>query len=283
MPRASSSFLVASVLVLGLAPAACSGAREDGTEAAAPSPAGSGAVPSPSGTATGQADAEAPVGDAGPQGTYDSKLYVLPQSSFPVTGIGAAIDSLVAAKPAIEGVLVYVQGRSCGGGGEPQKSLESVVPDMETEYAAGVVMFSWPGSDDGCPLGFPEPQARKAGPALRAALASLASYAATSPAALAQRKVTLITHSMGNIVLESALATKTGAPPNLLANAVVQSSAEGFVAALDGERSAATARGCRTSISPSARSSPSTSRTRSSLRPRSSRGRGSATGSGPRS
>ena len=130
MPRASSSFLVASVLVLGLAPAACSGAREDGTEAAAPSPAGSGAVPSPSGTATGQADAEAPVGDAGPQGTYDSKLYVLPQSSFPVTGIGAAIDSLVAAKPAIEGVLVYVHGRSCGGGAEPQKALESVVPAM---------------------------------------------------------------------------------------------------------------------------------------------------------
>lgn len=209
--------------------AACSGASDTDVDVGGAGPQGSptaaptGTTPTPAGSDAGPTG---PGADAAvPEGTFDAKLYVLPQTSFAVTRIGEAIEALVAAKPAIEDVIVYVHGRSCGGGGEPTKSLGSVVPEMETDYAAGVVMFFWPGSDDGCPLGFPEDQAKKAGPGLRATLASLAAWRASKPAALGSRPITLVTHSMGNLVLESALAQKTGVPADLVANAIVQSSA----------------------------------------------------------
>lgn len=166
-----------------------------------------------------------PGEDAGPDPVFASKLYVLPQTSYPVTKIGDAIEALVAARPTLDNVIVFVHGRACGGGGEPDKSLGSVVPEMESDYSAGVVMFFWPGSDKGCPLGFPEDESRAAGPALRAMLARLDAHMASHPATRAKLKLSLLTHSMGNIVLEEALATKTGLAPALFDDVVLNSSA----------------------------------------------------------
>ncbi len=202
---------------------ACSESTPEATEESARPDAP--AAADAGGTTPVEAGTSPPIGDAGPEPAFDAKLYTLPETTFAVTRIGDAIDALVAAKPALANVIVFVHGRSCGGGGEPKKSLESVVPELETDYAAGAIMFFWPGSDDGCPLGFPEDKARAAGPALRATIASLAAWSSAHPATYAKLKLSLLTHSLGNIVLESALASKTGAPPSLFASSVLNSSA----------------------------------------------------------
>jgi hypothetical protein len=66
-------------------------------------------------------------------------------------------------------------------------------------------MFVWPGADQGCPLGFPEDQARASGPAFAHTLRRLAYFEQQSPDALSGYARTLITHSMGNLVLEQAM------------------------------------------------------------------------------
>lgn len=221
------------VAAAAVALAACSSgdeaSRPESGSSGAPTPAGGegadgGPVALPDGAAPSE-DGGKPRGDGGPDPVFASKLYVLPQTPFAVTKIGDAVEALLAAKPSLANVIVFVHGRACGGGGEPGKSLGSVVPELESDYAAGVVMFHWPGSDDGCPLGFPEDQARAAGPALRTMVERLDEHLATHPATRAKIKLALLTHSMGNIVLEAALASKTGLAPAVFATAILNSSA----------------------------------------------------------
>ncbi len=227
MPR-RSLLLAALVALPAFALGACSG--DDGVSpgtspGASPSSTASASSGGPAVTGDGGPGTSTPDASPGPDPVFDAKLYALPETSYPVTKIGEAIDALLAAKPALENVIVFVHGRSCGGGGEPTKSMSSVVPELETDYAAGVLMFFWPGSDDGCPLGFPEDRARASGPALRAMIARTAAWASSHPTQAAKVKLELLTHSLGNIVLEAALAQPTGAPPGLFSSAVLNSSA----------------------------------------------------------
>lgn len=169
-------------------------------------------------------DADAPD-VVGPAPNFDSRLYLLPKKEFKIGQLEAAVDAALAAHPGVDNLVLFVHGRSCGGGGEPTKSLDSVVPDMEKQYTSAVVMFFWPGSDAGCPVGFPDSEARAAGPALRYALGALQAYARKNAAKLAGVKLTLLTHSMGNLVLESALGKATGLAPSLFASVILNSSA----------------------------------------------------------
>lgn len=222
---------------VAIAAVACGGSDAGGGSSAPPatvagSDAGGGDRDAASSSDDGGAglDSGAPGEDAGPDPVFASKLYVLPQTSYPVTKIGDAIEALLAARPTLDNVIVFVHGRACGGGGEPDKSLGSVVPEMESDYGAGVVMFYWPGSDKGCPLGFPEDESRAAGPALRAMLQRMNAHMASHPGTRAKIKTSLLTHSMGNIVLEEALATKTGLAPSLFDDVVLSSSATALAA-----------------------------------------------------
>lgn len=130
------------------------------------------------------------------------ELYVLPDQRFSIDQVAAAMDAVRA--DGAGNVIVYVHGRGCGGGGEPAKSIADVMPVLEADYGARVVMFNWPGSASGCPLGFPAGNASAAGPAFARVLHDLQQYEVDHPDA--GTKLTLITHSMGNIVLESAMA-----------------------------------------------------------------------------
>lgn len=157
---------------------------------------------------------------------FAARLYALPRTEYTIPQVGKALDALLAAHPGIDNVILFVHGRACGGGGEPSKSLDSVVPDLESDYSAAALMLYWPGSDGGCPLGFPESSARAAGPALRYLLTQIGRYRMDNPTKLATVKLSLLTHSMGNIVLQSALeAGATGVAADLFATVVLNSSA----------------------------------------------------------
>ncbi|MFO0548769.1 MAG: hypothetical protein U0271_10300 [Polyangiaceae bacterium] len=172
----------------------------------------------------------APMGGSGGGGptvedpglmTSDARIYTTDGTEYVIDEVGDAFSH--AAATASDNLVFYVHGRGCGGNGEPDKSLGDSMPAMEADYSARVIMFNWQGSDVGCPLGFPEDEARAAGPAFAHTLEKLAYYRVTHPGALTGLKVTLITHSMGSLVLESA--TGSGPLPTGLFDTVVLNAA----------------------------------------------------------
>jgi pimeloyl-ACP methyl ester carboxylesterase len=110
---------------------------------------------------------------------------------MPVSDLGAAIDARVTEQPGAASVIVLVHGRSCGGGG--------------------------------CPLGFPEARARAAGPALAYLTQVLSAYRATAGNKLGARKVVLLAHSMGNLVLEAAVGGTSTLPRDVFDTVLVGS------------------------------------------------------------
>ena len=131
----------------------------------------------------------------------EAALYTLDGTRYGIHEIGAALD---ATATGADNVILYVHGRGCGGGGEPAKSLAEAMPEMARDYTAVPILLFWPGSGDSCPLGFPADRALAAGVALAVVAADLHSYLLAHPA-FAPR-LTLITHSMGSLVLEGAAA-----------------------------------------------------------------------------
>lgn len=134
----------------------------------------------------------------------EAALFTLDRTRFGVREIGRAIDRALSASPRPDNVIVYVHGRACGGGGEPDKSLGGAMPELARDYTSAPIMLFWPGSDDSCPLGFPEERARASGPALAAVLGDLYNYRVANRASLAGVRFTLLTHSMGSLLLEAA-------------------------------------------------------------------------------
>ncbi|MFO0605102.1 MAG: hypothetical protein U0324_18115 [Polyangiales bacterium] len=151
-------------------------------------------------------------------------LYTADRTRFGIRDVAGALARALAA-PGADNVILYVHGRGCGGGGEPNKSLTEAMPALARDYTAAPILLFWPGSDDACPLGFPESRAREAGPALAAVLGDLHRELATRPRPGV--RFTLLTHSMGSLVLEAATAVPGvgGLPPTLFATAVVNAGA----------------------------------------------------------
>jgi hypothetical protein len=162
--------------------------------------------------------------------TSDARIITANGTAFVIDDVGPALEQVLGTG-GVDNVIFYVHGRSCGGGGEPAKSLAESMPALEADYTARALMFTWPGSSNGCPLGFPETEARASGLALAHVLHELAYYAYTHPDRLANVKLTLITHSMGNLVLEAAAEQdSTPLPPHLLDTVVLNSSATALAA-----------------------------------------------------
>ena len=152
-------------------------------------------------------------------------LYTADRTRFGVRDIAGALDHALVGS-SVDNVILYVHGRGCGGGGEPTKSLTEVMPSLVRDYTSAPVMLFWPGSDDSCPLGFPEARAREAGPALAAVLGDLYRYQLAHPAS-ASIRFTLITHSMGSLVLEAATAVSgvSRLPSSVFHTAIINSGA----------------------------------------------------------
>lgn len=93
-----------------------------------------------------------------------------------------------------DNVIVFVHGR----GRHPAKALEQIIPDLESENNAAVLMFHWGPSYAG-PLGYPVDNAVAAGESFGKALKKFNDYKEKNE----ELKSVLLIHSMGNIVFES--------------------------------------------------------------------------------
>lgn len=188
-------------------------------------------VPAPPDVLT-PVDVVTPPPDAATPVVIDSRgipaaaaLYTTDRTRFGIRDIAGALDHTLAGA-SVDNVILYVHGRGCGGGGEPNKSLNEAMPALARDYTSVPIMLFWPGSDDGCPLGFPEARAREAGPALAVVLGDLYRYQLEHPR-VASIQFTLLTHSMGSLVLEAATAVSgvSRLPASLFATTVINSGA----------------------------------------------------------
>jgi hypothetical protein len=136
---------------------------------------------------------------------------------FPAADAGPALAEALKGATDAQPLIVYVHGRAAGREPEPRKSLLSIVPQLERGYGARVVMFLWPGSDEGGGLGFPERAAREAAPDFARFVSGLASAREAGGRPLGRRPIVLLTHSLGSIVLDEYAAgygpEVTGAGP----------------------------------------------------------------------
>lgn len=241
---------MATRLALSLALGACGGGASpvtdatlaDVTEDRASTPVEDSAVmvddrSEPALDATAMSDAPSATTDAGSTGTpvvIDARgipagaaLYTVDRRMWAIRDVGRAIESVLSGASRPDNVILYVHGRACGGGGEPEKSLTGAMPELARDYTSAPIMLFWPGSDDSCPLGFPEARARESGPALAAVVGDLYNYRLANPGRVAGVRFTLVTHSMGSIVLEAATTVGgfDSVPPSAFETVVINASA----------------------------------------------------------
>ncbi len=132
--------------------------------------------------------------------------------AYAATKVGDACAKLWSqvASRSRKSVLVYVHGRAAGFGGdrEPKESFakDKVITEFETDHNAAVIMLHWPHS--AFLLGFPEDDARAAGPLLAKLLRTIEG---TRLATMVGIPVVVVTHSMGGIVLEEAVLEDSAA------------------------------------------------------------------------
>lgn len=162
---------------------------------------------------------------ANPKESCTKEKATVPASqSFDVNNLDAALDALLASAPNDETLLVYIHGRAAGEEKEPDKSLKFVIPCLQSENKVRVLMFFWPGSAEGGALGFPVDQARNAAPELEQTLAKLALNKQKNNNNLQHRKIVLLPHSLGNIVLEKVMESyAAGSLPKKLFNTIILS------------------------------------------------------------
>lgn len=118
--------------------------------------------------------------------------------------------------------IFYVHGR----GKEPNKSLREVIPNLEKEYTATVLMFHWFPSYKG-PLGYPKEEANAAAPDLGKALEYFQTYKDSHKDEFENVKTTMLIHSMGNIVFGKVMGSyKAGTLKKGLFDTVILNSAD---------------------------------------------------------
>ncbi|MBL8684617.1 MAG: alpha/beta hydrolase [Myxococcales bacterium] len=244
-----TSLGMATRLALALALGACGGGASPATDATPADVAEDRAIApredsavmlddrsEPALDATATTDAPSATTDAGSTGTpvvIDARaipaaaaLYTVDRRMWSIRDVGRAIESVLSGASRPDNVILYVHGRACGGG-EPEKSLTGAMPELARDYSSAPIMLFWPGSDDSCPLGFPEARARESGPALAVVVGDLYNYRLANPARVAGVRFTLVTHSMGSIVLEAATAVRgfETVPPSAFETVVINASA----------------------------------------------------------
>ena len=121
-------------------------------------------------------------------------------------------------------VVLFVHGR----GQHPSKAVKKdnlLIQNIEQQYGVEVVLFTWPswrGSRH-----FPEDEATEAGPALNSLLQALATVKKKDNPS---RVYTLLTHSMGSLVLEGLIQTNLKPLPRDLFESIVISSSASALA-----------------------------------------------------
>jgi hypothetical protein len=148
--------------------------------------------------------------------TTSPQLMILPGTVRPVGDFRDIVLAFIQSAPA-KPIVLYVHGR----GDEPSKSLkDGILQSVADEYKANQILFTWASSKGA----FPESEARDAGPSLGNVFNQLKDIRSSEKSK--GLKVTLLTHSMGSIVLEGFLKDYTGdLPAGLFDSVVISSSA----------------------------------------------------------
>jgi hypothetical protein len=133
----------------------------------------------------------------------DSKSpeIILGSERYPITRADEAVAAVFGR--GMKNVVLFVHGRALASpiGGpdwEPRKSRMQIIPKLEERYGSAVIMLHWPhfGTSASVPAG----HARAAAGELQILVNAIGQYRSAHPDV--QVPVTLLTHSMGSIVLE---------------------------------------------------------------------------------
>lgn len=127
----------------------------------------------------------------------ECRIVVAPCTRSKISEIDKALDDAFATgKP----VVLYIHGR----GNEPKKTLnERILKTLEADYSVKVLMLNWD-SKVVNPLHRPVKEAHESGPHLQEVITRLVEYRKSHPEIKAVN-VSLLAHSMGNLVLRKAL------------------------------------------------------------------------------
>ncbi|MCP4452415.1 MAG: alpha/beta hydrolase [Planctomycetes bacterium] len=102
--------------------------------------------------------------------------------------------------PNCDNFILFVHGR----GKHPEKAFKQrLLVDLESDYSAKVLMFHWPSWDG--PLAFPQAQARASADTFISVLAAIKTCKQTHTHLVKGIRFTLLTQSMGSLVLEEAV------------------------------------------------------------------------------
>jgi hypothetical protein len=127
---------------------------------------------------------------------YSCPLVTAPCSRARISEIDKMLDGLFESRKPI---VLYVHGR----GNEPKKSWEKgIIVTLEKDYGVKVLMFNW----NSCAFGLNRPvkEAEEGAPHLREVIERLKTYRESKPDSKAI-PVSLLAHSMGNIVFRKAV------------------------------------------------------------------------------
>lgn len=99
-----------------------------------------------------------------------------------------------------DNLILFVHGR----GKHPEKAFRHrLLVDLEKDYTAKVLMFHWPSWDG--PLGFPEQAARNSAEDFIKILRALKAFKESHTELMQGVRLTLLTQSMGSLVLEESI------------------------------------------------------------------------------
>jgi esterase/lipase superfamily enzyme len=133
----------------------------------------------------------------------DYPLYLSDESRYGYTQVEAALDRAFSYK---KPVVLFVHGR----GNEPEKSLNggtfvegNAVHKLEQQYGVKVVMFNWESSAFLYDRDKPLKRTPAAAASFKKILAKVSSYMRANR----DKKITLLAHSMGSIVLQKYIQT----------------------------------------------------------------------------
>lgn len=150
--------------------------------------------------------------------TNKPELFVLPGDIYQVNALPAILDKLIKENPD-NNIVIYIHGK----GDEPSKSIKGgLLSGLNIEYNLSPIMLTWA---SGAGL-FPEKEALAASDTLEKLLFELREYKAQHSNSLGEKKFSLITHSMGSLVLEGFLRKYlSGLPSDLLDVIVINAAA----------------------------------------------------------
>jgi len=129
--------------------------------------------------------------------TQTPALFVLPGVVSPISSLSQQLDKLLETHPNRH-VLLYIHGR----GNQPSKAINhQLIAGLTQAYNLNTIMFTWASGEGRFPIG----QALEASKKLKVVFDELNQYQIQHAHKLANTQFSLITHSMGSVVLEGFL------------------------------------------------------------------------------